>query len=297
MNNQRIHIIGIANCCHLVLIVLFLLVFVSPLAAQTFTCDVDGLYYRCDKQTREAVVIACQNEETGNVYQEANIFIPTTITVGGANYGGGSGTESENTYTVTEIGEQAFEGSWAQTFTFDKGSQVRIIRRRGLYGIKIKTLDLPESLRVIEEEGLYIRSSQIAKSYIAMLVLPAGLDSLGLSSIVLNRLQKIRFLGMTPPKCATAEGDARNPWTAADNATPEDIAVEYPEGCRDIYKDCAGIGDYFTAFAESETPTGIEETLGARTSSSAESVRKVMHNGRVVIIRGTRTYSLFGQGL
>ena len=79
------------------------------------------------------------------------------------------------------------------------------------------------------------------------------------------------------------------------NATPADIAVEYPEGCKDIYKERAGIGDYFTVFAEPETPTGVEETLGAR--SSAGAARKVMRNGRVTIIRGTRTYSLFGQGL
>ena len=273
-----------------------MLSFVLPMAAQTFTCDVDQLWYSCDPATREATVITCQNAKTGYVYEQANVFVPATITVSGASMGGDSSSESENTYTVTEIGEGALEGAWAQTLAFGKGSQVRIIRRRGLYGLGIKTLELPASLRVIEEEGLYIRSSQKTQSFIATLVLPAGLDSLGLSSIVLNRLQKLRFLGMTPPKCATAEGDARNPWTAADNATPEDITVEYPEGCRDLYKERAGIGDYFTAFAEPETPTGVEDT-DAETRSSAGAARKVMQGGRVTIIRGTRSYNLFGQGL
>lgn len=267
-----------------------LLAFVPYLSAQTFTCDVDQLWYSCDPATREATVIACRNAQTDYVYDQANIFVPATITVGGASFGGGSGSESENVYTVTEIGESAFEGSWAQTLTFDTESKVRVIRRRGLYGIKIKTLDLPASLRVIEEQGLCIRSSQIAKSFISTLVLPAGLDSLGLGAVALNKLQKLRFLGMTPPKCAVAEGEARNPWTTADNATPADIAIEYPEGCKEAYKEHAGIGDYFTAFTEPETPTGVEEMQDANSSA-----RKVLQGGRVLIICGTRSYNLFGQ--
>ncbi|MBP5477663.1 MAG: hypothetical protein J6Y00_08300 [Paludibacteraceae bacterium] len=293
MNSSLNHIV-LAKCR--ALLPLLLLAFVPRLAAQTFTYDADGLYYSCDPGTKEAVLIACRDANTGYVYEQANVFVPATITVSGASMGGDSSSESENTYTVTEIGEGALEGAWAQTLAFGKGSQVRIIRRRGLYGLGIKTLELPASLRVIEEEGLYIRSSQKTQSFIATLVLPASLDSLGLSSIVLNRLQKLRFLGMTPPKCAVAEGDARNPWTAADNATPEDITVEYPEGCRDLYKERVGIGDYFTAFAEPETPTGVEET-DAETRSSAGAARKVMQGGRVTIIRGNRTYNLFGQGL
>ena len=279
------------------LFLLAMLSFVLPMAAQTFTCDVDQLWYSCDPATREATVITCQNAKTGYVYEQANVFIPATITVGGANYGGGSGSESENVYTVTEIGESAFEGSWIQTLSFDPESKVRVIRRRGLYGVGIKTLDLPASLRVIEEQGLYISSSKIAKSFISTLVLPAGLDSLGLSAIVLNKLQKLRFLGMTPPKCAIAEGDARNPWTSAGVVTPADIVVEYPEGCKDIYKERAGIGDYFTVFSEPETPTGVEEPDTSGIRSSSESARKVLQGGRVVIIRGTRSYNLFGQGL
>ena len=272
------------------LFIFTLLAFVPYLSAQTFTCDVDQLWYSCDPATREATVIACRNAQTDYVYDQANIFVPATITVGGASFGGGSGSESENVYTVTEIGESAFEGSWAQTLTFDAESKVRVIRRRGLYGIGIKTLDLPASLRVIEEQGLCIRSSQKTKSFISTLILPAGLDSLGLGAVALNKLQKLRFLGMTPPKCAVAEGDARNPWTTTDNATPADIVVEYPEGCKDAYKERAGIGDYFTTFAEPETPTGVEETQDANGSA-----RKVLQGGKVFIIRGTRSYNLFGQ--
>lgn len=280
------------------LIVSTLLALASCLQAQTFTCDVDQLWYSCDPATREATVIACKNAQTDYVYEQANIYIPATINVGGASFGGGSGSESENVYTVTEIGESAFEGSWAQTLTFDTESKVRVIRRRGLYGIGIKTLVLPASLRVIEEQGLCIRSSQKAKSFISTLVLPAGLDSLGLGAVALNKLQKLRFLGMTPPKCAVAEGEARNPWTTDGNATPADIAVEYPEGCKDVYKEHAGIGDYFTAFAEPETPTGVEdtdaETLGARSSSPST---KTLLNGRVLIQRDGQTYTLLGNPL
>lgn len=279
------------------LLILVLLALVPYLSAQTFTCDVDQLWYSCDPATREATVIACKNAQSDYVYDQANIYIPATITVGGASFGGGSGSESENVYTVTEIGESAFEGSWAQTFVFDTESQVRVIRRRGLYGIGINTLVLPASLRVIEEQGLCIRSPQIAQSFISTLVLPAGLDSLGLGAVALNRLKTLRFLGMTPPKCAVAEGDARNPWTTTGNATPADIAVEYPEGCKDIYKERAGIGDYFTVFSEPETPTGVEEPDTSGIRSSAESARKVLQGGRVVIIRGTRIYNLFGQGM
>ena len=296
MNTNPIHIKLVeSRMCHL-LTLLLLLSFMS-LSAQTFTYDADGLYYSCDPATHEAVVIACKSAKTDYVYEQANVFVPATITVSGASIGGGSGSESANVYTVTEIGESAFEGSWAQTFAFDNESKVRVIRRRGLYGLGIKTIVLPASLRVIEEQGLCIRSSQKTQSFISTLILPAGLDSLGLGAVALNRLQTLRFLGMTPPKCALADGNARNPWTADGNATPADIVVEYPEGCKDIYKERAGIGDYFTAFAEPETPTGVEEPDTSGIRSSAESARKVLQGGRVVIIRGTRSYNLFGQGM
>ena len=95
MNTNPIHIKLVeSRMCHL-LTLLLLLSFMS-LSAQTFTYDADGLYYSCDPDTHEAVVIACRNAKTDYVYQQANVFVPATITVSGASIGGGSGYTAGN---------------------------------------------------------------------------------------------------------------------------------------------------------------------------------------------------------
>lgn len=169
--------------------------------ADTFTYkDTQGLYYYCDDATREAVLIACQDADAGYEYRQDAIVIPATLTINSSSIGDEGSSQEDRIYKVIEIGENALKDAWAFTITFSENSNISVIRRRGLYGIGCSgTFELPASLKAIEEEGLYVKSSAKSKQYISELVLPEGLESLAVSSIVLNRLQTLRFLGTVPP--------------------------------------------------------------------------------------------------
>ena len=272
------------------------------LAAATLSVKADvfeykddaGLYYLCDENTMEAVVIACRNAGEGYIYTQGTLTIPATVAVSGSSLGSGGGSQSQQVYKVTEISEAALKDSWVQILSFAADSHVRVIRRQGLYGIKCTgTLTLPASLRVIEEEGLYVKSKETSLSFISTLILPASLDSLGKSAIVLNKLQTLQFLGTTPPKCHYTESS--NPWTAEDNATPDNITVTYPEGAYAAYNNCYGIGNYFTSFTgPDETPTGIDRYAGILPAGE-DGARKIVRNGQVLILRDGRFYTAMGQ--
>jgi hypothetical protein len=243
----------------------------------------------------EAVVISCQDKTAGYIYQQNAILIPATVVVSSGSIGGGGGSETEKVFAVTEIGEEALKGAWAFAITFDDKSNLRVIRKRGMYSISSVsgTLTLPASLRVIEEEGLYVKSSAKAKNFISTLVLPAGLDSLGKSAIVLNKLQTLQFLGTTPPKCHYTESS--NPWAGTDAATPDNITVTYPEGAYAAYNNRKGIGTYFTSFTgPDETPTGIDRYAGILPAGE-DGAMKIVRNGQVLILRDGRFYTMLGR--
>ena len=269
---------------------------VGALAAQVYDYkDANGLWYSCNEATMEAVVISCQDKTAGYIYQQSAILIPATVAVSSGSIGGGGGSETEKVFAVTEIGENALKDSWTFSIAFADNSNVRVIRKRGIYNVisVSGTLTFPASLRVIEEEGLYVKSSAKAKNFISTLVLPAGLDSLGKSAIVLNKLQTLQFLGTTPPKCHYTESS--NPWTAEDNATPDNITVTYPEGAYAAYNNCYGIGNYFTSFTgPDETPTGIDRYAGILPAGE-DGARKIVRNGQVLILRDGRFYTAMGQ--
>ena len=268
---------------------MLLVVAMLPAKADTFTYkDADGLYYLCNEETLEAVLIASQSADDDYVYTDDVIHIPATVTVSGSSLGSGGGSESSRVYKVTEIGEAALKDCWAFTITFGSNSNLRIIRKQGLYGISVSgTFTLPEGLQVIEEEGLYVKSPNSAIQFVSTLVIPASLDTLGKSAIVLNKLQTLQFLGITPPKCHYT--DDSNPWTGTDTATPKDVQIQIPTGTDDAYGNRKGIGNYFSFFPE--TPTGTEEIARGADGSSAI---KVLLNGRVLILRDGRFYTMLG---
>ncbi|MBQ4507446.1 MAG: hypothetical protein II970_00885 [Paludibacteraceae bacterium] len=266
-----------------------------PLQAQSFTYkDEQGLYYLCDGSTLEATLIASRNAADNNVYKQSTLHIPATVIVSGSSLGSGGGSESETAYAVTEIGEGALKDAWVQILTFDADSRVRVIRREGMYNIRCTgTLTLPASLKVIEELGLYRKSKESSSSFISTVVLPAGLDSLGKSAIVLNKLQTLQFLGTTPPKCHYTESS--NPWAGTDAATPDNITVTYPEGSYTAYNNRKGIGTYFTSFTgPDEMPTGIDRYAGILPAGE-DGARKIVCNGQVLILRDGRFYTAMGQ--
>jgi hypothetical protein len=72
------------------------------------------------------------------------------------------------------------------------------------------------------------------------------IDSLSLSSVLLDRLTTIEFRGATPPRCAVS--GSLTPFNSLSLSTPADITVIVPEGSFDAYSDALGIGSYFNCF-------------------------------------------------
>lgn len=264
--------------------------------------DASGLYFRCDPNTMTAALLPTQ-EKNAKKYRMENIVVPATITVEQGTISTGGTSQGEMVFTVTELEDNALKGATAYSITFAEPSSIVTLGERALYDVWVSgTLTLPSSLKLIKKEAVYVVVGKEAADYISKLVLPASLDSLCVSAIVLDRLQELCFMGTTPPRCEVLrEGvGAYNPWTAVEACTSPDVKVTYPEGAYEAYNDCFGIGDYFNSFEgpqDTETPTAVEQTHVSDEQTSSVSARKVMQGGRVVIIRGTRSYNLFGQGL
>ena len=282
---------------------LLLAISAMSVSAQSFVHkDASGLYFRCDPNTMTAALIATQ-QKNAKKYRMESIVVPATVTVEQGTISTGGTSQDEMVFTVTEVEANALKDATAYSITFAEPSSITTFGERALYNVWVSgTLTLPSSLREIKREAIYVVVGKNAADYISRLVLPASLDSLCVSAIVLDRLEELVFTGTVPPRCEVLRQTtgAYNPWTAADACTDADVKVTYPEEAYDAYQKCFGIGNYFAAFKteDPETPTGIGETdvlSGARSSSPASNVRKVLQGGRVVIIRDNRAYNLFGQ--
>lgn len=268
--------------------------------------DANGLYFRCNPDTKTASLIATQEKNTKK-YRMEHIVVPAAITVEEGTISTGGTSQGGQIYTVTEVDDNALKGATAYSITFAEPSSIVTLGERALYDVWASgTLTLPSSLRLMKREALYVVVGKTAADYISKLVLPASLDSLCVSAVVLDRLQELVFEGTVPPRCEVLRGGlgAYNPWTAEDACTEASVKVTCPKEAEESYRQQFGIGNYFTCFKKDdpETPTGVEEIEDAvvkRSSPASEDsvVRKVMQNGRVVIIRSNRTYNLFGQGL
>ena len=285
----------------LILILLLATVVVTgkPLSDIFVYKDASGLYFRCNSDTKQAVLISTQ-EKNAKKYRMTNIVVPATITVDEGTISSGGTSQVEQVYTVTELDDDALKSATAYSITFEEPSSITTFGERALYDVWVSgTLTLPSSLRLMKREALYVVVGKNAADFISKLVLPASLDSLCVSAIVLDRLEELEFKGATPPRCEVLRQamGAYNPWTAADACTDSEVKVTYPDGAFAAYQKCFGIGNYFAAFKSSdpETPTAVEETSREKSDSSDAGAHKAIVNGRVMIIRGGRTYSLFGQ--
>lgn len=288
---------------HQTIVCFLLAISAMSVSAQSFVHkDASGLYFRCDPNTMTAALIATQ-QKNAKKYRMESIVVPATVTVEQGTISTGGTSQDEMVFTVTEVEANALKDATAYSITFAEPSSITTFGERALYNVWVSgTLTLPSSLCEIKREAIYVVVGKNAADYISRLVLPASLDSLCVSAIVLDRLEELVFTGTVPPRCEVLRQTtgAYNPWTAADACTDADVKVTYPEEAYDAYQKCFGIGNYFAAFKteDPETPTGIGETdvlSGARSSSPASNVRKVLQGGRVVIIRDNRAYNLFGQ--
>ena len=187
-------------------------------------------------------------------YYTDDIVITKVVTITVPTMSTGSGTISGGDYNIpiVEIKDSAFYNATSGKFTFETPSNLRIIRRSGLSHLlnATGTLELPEGLELLEEDAVNAKFTS--------LIIPSTIDSLSISSVILENVQTIVFLGSTPPRCAV-KGDL-SPFNNADAATPKDIDVQVPEGSFDAYKYKDGIGDYFTCFGRTSETTGLRET-------------------------------------
>jgi len=224
------------------------------------------LFYDCDATTMQAEVTTCQIGKN-RIYLSDNIVIPATFKVNtSSGQTGGGIQQGEETYTVLSIGAQAFAGATATSIVFANPSNVATIKTRAFSNLPNLT---------------------------GKLVLPASLQTLELSSIILPELTEIEFLGSVPPDCELSDADngAYNPWTTLEASTSEDITITVPNGAWEAYQDAPGIGDYFTCLRRDPGPgTGCSDI-----QADMPRVQKTMRNGRICILRDGTYYDLQGQ--
>ena len=207
------------------------------------------LYCRYNSCTMTADIVQ-RNVATKPYYDRGDILIPRTFSIPNAVIGENGSSNSSLTYTVVAIDEGAFINCTASSFAFTLPSNIQVIRRQALSEMNNMTgeLALPEGLTLIEEKGIYTGFTS--------LVIPSTVDSLSISAILLEKVERIEFLGSVPPRCAV-DGDL-TPWNTEDVFTPKDVTIVVPDGSFTAYQDQKGIGDYFTCFKK-DTPSALNE--------------------------------------
>jgi hypothetical protein len=221
--------------------------------------DEEGLLYYYDSETQEAVLMD-PSDLMSEAYPNTVLTVHPSFTLKGK---GMSGNAYDKIILIVEIGEKAFYGAAASSVVFEEGSNVRAIRKQAF-------ASMPNMNGV--------------------LVLPASLQELDLSAICLPGITGITFLGSVPPACATGSGSASNPWTSADGSTPADIKVTVPAGCYGVYRAKAGLGDYFSNISEVSAEATALDVIEVDEAGAV----KMLHAGRMVIVRGGLTFDLMG---
>lgn len=237
----------------------------TPLIVQDTQKDywqyIDNVLYKCD-YTAQTAIVSDLYAKYGMHYTQSHILIPASFVLQGI----GTGDDYSKTMQVIAVADNAFSGAECTSLSFAEPSNVKTIGGAALSNMPNLSQDT--------------------------LTLPASLDSLALSAILLPEIKYIRFLGTTPPRCAVAtDGDAINPWTSASEITMPTVQVLVPEGTWNAYKETKGIGDYFSCF-QGETPTGITEMANAPAKA-----QKVMRNGQLLIEKAGVLYTVEGRNI
>lgn len=254
------------------------------------TTDANGnvMLYMIDTESWTAEVSPLL-EEDGGPYGRKDYVIQDTLQteLAGQSQGGATG-ESKKIVDVVGIGEEAFYQSKVKSLTFETSSKFRYIRSRGMAEMKNMSgaLTLPEGLQEIDAMGLY-SGDEGDKMPVTELVLPSTLDTLGANSVVLDKLERLVFTSMTPPKMSSVF-----PWVNpvnGDFSTPKDIEVVVPQEAWSTYKNAKGIGDYFSCFG-GDDPTDVTEL-----ENTPAKACKVMRNGQLLIEKAGVLYTAEGK--
>jgi len=224
---------------------------------------VDDIFYYCDESTHQATILDIY-EEIEEYYTQSVLRIEPYLVFSGSGVSTGGATgEYSKTYAIYGIGTKAFRNAAASSIVFVEPCQVGTI-------------------------GTLAFSSMANMT--GKLTLPASLEHLDVSSILLPGITEIEFLGEVPPSCDIAGG--YNPWTSATEVTSADIKITVPDGALSAYQDAEGIGDYFTCLKKQPGPgTALEENAEA----VAPQQKKVLRNGRLYILRDGVVYDAQGQ--
>ena len=193
--------------------------------------------------------------------------------------------------SVEEIDQRAFENCRSlQTITFGgkqpaaisgkffapaaETSRLKRIGNWAFYNAhELQHLEIPESVEEIGDAAFY------GCTYLEDLSLPASVQSIGDNCFALcSKLTKIVVNSTTPPTIqAKTFYDVKR-----------QIPVYVPDDCVEAYKANQYWGE-FDIQGKSNMPHAIDNV---ETSTKAS---KILHNGRILILRGDKTYTLQGQ--
>ena len=251
-----------------------------------------GIYFHCDEKTMEAYIQDLY-PDAEEYYSQETFTVPTQIGISGLSISfDESGAGADYVFKVTALGKKALCKATVKNLVFTEPSNVCVFKEEALSQLSklTGTLTLPSSLKVIEKKGIFSGSTG-GKMPVTKLVIPAGIDSLGMSSVVLNQVKEIEFLGPTPPKVYD-DGNGVLPWTISKTSaynTPKDIKITYPQGADEAYKNAPGISTYFTQL---QSGTAIENT-----KREASPATKSLYKGMLIIKRNGVKYTTTGQRL
>ena len=178
--------------------------------------------------------------------------------------------------TITFGGDPAMAAP-GRSFAPAATSQLKRIGNWAFYNAhQLQHLDIPEGVTEIGDGAFY------GCTYLQDLVVPSSVQAIGDNCFALcAKMTKITVNSTTPP---TIEAK-----TFFD--VKRQIPVYVPDNCVDAYEN----DQYWSEFnivGQSASPLGIEEVM--KNTDASASVRKVMQNGRLYILRDGKAYTVTG---
>lgn len=179
--------------------------------------------------------------------------------------------------TITFGGDPAIAAP-GRLFASAATSQLKRIGNWAFYNAhQLQHLDIPEGVTEIGDGAFY------GCTYLQDLVVPSSVQAIGDNCFALcAKMTKITVNSTTPP---TIEAK-----TFFD--VKRQIPVYVPDNCVDAYEN----DQYWSEFnivGQSASPLGIEEVM--KNTDASASVRKVMQNGQIYILRDGKAYTATGQ--